>query len=118
MQTFYSLSNCNTCKRIQSKLNLPQNVKIVNIKEAPLTSEILEHMKNLAGSYEDLFSKRAQLYKKLKLKEKKLSEDDYKSLLLKSYTFLKRPVLIYDEHIFIGNNKSIVEAAKKFLDEK
>ena len=118
MQTFYFLSNCNTCKLIQSKLNLPQNVKIVNIKEAPLTSEILEHMKNLAGSYEDLFSKRAQLYKKLKLKEKKLSEDDYKSFLLKSYTFLKRPVLFYKGKVFVGNHKEEIESAKKWINEQ
>jgi len=71
----------------------------------------------LSGSYEALFSKRAQLYKKRKLNERQLSEESYKSLLLEHYTFLKRPVLIYDERIFIGNSKSVVADAKKWLDE-
>lgn len=118
MRILYSLSSCNTCQRIQRELNLPQSVTVINIKENPLTAEALESMKNLAGSYEALFSKRAQLYKKRNLKEKQLSEDDYKALLLEHYTFLKRPVLIYDEHIFIGNSKTVVDAAKHFIDEK
>jgi arsenate reductase-like glutaredoxin family protein len=74
-------------------------------------------MKKLAGSYEALFSKRAQLYKKRNLKEKQLSEEDYRALLLEHYTFLKRPVLIYDENIFIGNSKAVVAVAKKWVDE-
>ena len=74
-------------------------------------------MKKLSGSYEALFSKRAQLYKKRNLKEKQLSEEDYRALLLEHYTFLKRPVLIYDENIFIGNSKPVVAAAKKWMDE-
>ena len=117
MRTFYSLSSCNTCQRIHRELDLPSSVRIVNIKEEPLTAEVVERMKKLSGSYEALFSKRAQLYKKRNLKEKQLSEEDYRALLLEHYTFLKRPVLIYDENIFIGNSKAVVAAAKKWMDE-
>ena len=117
MRTFYSLKSCNTCQRIQRELDLPSSVRIVNIKEEPLTVEVVERMKKLSGSYEALFSKRAQLYKKRNLKEKKLSEEDYRALLLEHYTFLKRPVLIYHENIFIGNSKAVVAAAKKWMDE-
>tara|TARA_B100001057_G_C22715377_1_gene897504 strand:+ start:357 stop:713 length:357 start_codon:yes stop_codon:yes gene_type:complete len=117
MRTFYSLSSCNTCKRIHRELDLPSSVKVINIKEDPFTKEVLKRLKKLAGSYEALFSKRAQLYKKRKLKERQLSEEDYRALLLEHYTFLKRPVLIYDEHIFIGNCKKVVATAKKFVDE-
>ena len=117
MRTFYSLSSCNTCQRIHRELDLPSSVRVVNIKEEPLTAEVAERMKKLAGSYEALFSKRAQLYKKRNLKEKQLSEEDYRALLLEHYTFLKRPVLIYDENIFIGNSNAVVAAAKKWMDE-
>ena len=112
------MSSCGTCKRIQSKLNIPQTVKVICIKETPLTDKTLENIKSMAGSYEALFSRRSQIYKKRNLKEKQLSEEDYKSLLLEHYTFLKRPIMIYDEHIFIGNGKKVVDALKKFLDEK
>ena len=117
MRTFYSLSSCNTCQRIYRELDLPSSVRVVNIKEEPLTAEVVERMKKLTGSYEALFSKRAQLYKKRNLKEKQLSEEDYRALLLEHYTFLKRPVLIYDENIFIGNSKAVVAVAKKWVDE-
>ena len=117
MKTFFSLNSCNTCQRIYKELNLPRSVTIVNIKENPFTSELLEKLKNLAGSYEALFSKRAQEFKKRNLKEKELSEQDFRTLLLEHYTFLKRPVLIYDEKIFIGNSKAVVAAAKKWVDE-
>ena len=79
--------------------------------------ELLEKLKNLAGSYEALFSRRAKLFKKHNLKERELSEQDFRTLLLEHYTFLKRPVLIYDEKIFIGNSKAVVAAAKKWVDE-
>jgi arsenate reductase len=65
-----------------------------------------------------LFSKRAQLYKQRDLKNQKLEDTDYRSLLLEHYTFLKRPVLIYDKTIFIGNSSKVTEAAKVFLDEQ
>jgi len=118
MRTLYSLNSCSTCQQIYKELNLPRSVKIVNIKEEPITSELLEKLKNLAGSYNALFSKRAQLFKKRNLKERELSEQDFRTLLLEHYTFLKRPVLIYDEKIFIGNSKAVVAAAKKWLDEQ
>ena len=117
MRTFYSLSSCKTCQRIYRELDLPSSVRVVNIKEEPLTAEVVERMKKLAGSYEALFSKRAQLFKKRNLKERELSEQDFRTLLLEHYTFLKRPVLIYDEKIFIGNSKAVVSAAKKWVDE-
>ena len=87
MRTFYSLSSCNTCQQIFRELDLPSSVRVVNIKEEPLTAEVVERMKKLAGSYEALFSKRAQLYKKRNLKEKQLSEEDYRALLLEHYSF-------------------------------
>lgn len=117
MRTFYSLSGCNTCQRIHAELDLPVSVRVINIKEEPLTAKSLVMLKKLAGSYEALFSKRAQLYKKRNLKERQLSEEDYRSLLLEHYTFLKRPILIFDDNIFIGNSKQVVSAAKKCMNE-
>jgi arsenate reductase len=51
------------------------------------------------------------------LKEKSLSESDYKRLILEEDTFLNRPVFIVNDSIFIGNSKKTVEALKKSLDE-
>lgn len=80
-----------------------------------MTSTQLEEMAALSGSYESLFSKRAMLYREKGLHEKQLSEDDYKSLILEHYTFLKRPVVLVDGQIFVGNSKKVVQAAKEAL---
>jgi arsenate reductase len=48
-------------------------------------------MKELAGSYEALFSRRAMKYRSMGLNEMELSEDDYRKYILEEYTFLKRP---------------------------
>jgi arsenate reductase-like glutaredoxin family protein len=46
------------------------------------------------------------------LKEQKLTDADYKALILEHYTFLKRPVIVMDNDIFVGNSKAVVAAAK------
>ncbi|WP_114307943.1 arsenate reductase family protein [Winogradskyella arenosi] len=115
MNKIYHLSTCNTCSRIINELQLPEDFTLQDIKTEPITEAQLEAMRNLTDSYESLFSKRARLYKELGLKDKTLTDDDYKNYILDHYTFLKRPVLIVDEQIFIGNAKKTVEAAKAAL---
>lgn len=99
-------------------LPLDSQVILREIKQNPITENELETLKSLSGSYESLFSKRAQLYKQRDLKNKQLSEDDYKDLLLEHYTFFKRPVLVLESQLFIGNASKTVEAAKKALNEQ
>lgn len=113
MKKIYYLSTCDTCKRIIEELNLPSDFIFQDIKKDSITKEQIEEMKALAESYESLFSKRARLYKERDLKNKELSEDDYKELILEHYTFLKRPVIIIGDSIFIGNSKKVVESAKQ-----
>lgn len=115
MKKVYHLSTCDTCKRILKEVNLPDDVEQQDIKTEPITSTQLEEMQSLSGSYESLFSKRAQLYRKRDLKNKDLKEEDYKNLILEHYTFLKRPVFMLDGKIFIGNSKKTIEAVKQQL---
>jgi len=115
VKKFYHLSTCDTCKRIISELEIPSDFVIQDIKTQSLSEKDLEEMKLLTGSYEALFSKRARLYKERNLKEKSLSEEDYKALILEHYTFLKRPVLINKNEIFVGNSKKSVLEAKASL---
>lgn len=117
MKKIYYLSTCDTCTRILKEVNAPESFELQDIKKNPLTSEQLLELKHLAGTYEALFSKRARLYKERDLKNKQLSEEDYKNLLLEHYTFLKRPVIVKEQKIFIGNSKKEVAAAKDSLRE-
>lgn len=84
-----------------------------DIKQDPISIKDLEEMHLLSGSYEALFSKKAQLYKSMDLKNKSLTEDDYKKYILEHYTFLSRPVFIIENKIYIGNSqKNILEVLK------
>ena len=81
------------------------------IKSEPMSEAELDEMKSLSGSYESLFSRRSMKYKAWNLKEKTLTEADYRKYILEEYTFLKRPVIKISEKLFIGNAKAQVEAA-------
>ena len=118
MRIFFYLSSCNTCKRIMKTLNLDSAIEKIDIKKNPLNKYQLDELFKLTKNYEALFSKRAQLYKQRGLKDKVLNDEDYRMLILEHYTFLKRPILIYDKRIFIGNNLKVVESSKAFLDEQ
>ena len=105
MKKVYYLKTCSTCIRILKELNLPSEFKLQDIKTEEITVKQLEEMKQLAGSYEALFSKRSKLYKEMDLKNQHLEERDFKHYILDHYTFLSRPVIIVDDNIFIGNSK-------------
>ena len=115
MKKIYHLSTCDTCKRIIKELELPDSFLVQDIKTEGITEEELDEMYRLSGSYESLFSKRARLYKERDLKNKDLDEDNFRKLILEHYTFLKRPVLINEDQIFIGNSKKTVAAAKESI---
>jgi arsenate reductase len=99
-------------------LNLDASVEQIDLKKNPLTEDQLNELYRYSKSYEVLFSKRAQLYKQRGLKDQTLTEADYRSLLLEHYTFLKRPVLLYDQTLFVGNSSKVVDSAKSFLNEQ
>ena len=101
--------------RILKELNLSSNFILQDIKERPLTVNQLEELYNISGSYEALFSKRAKLYKEMDLKNANLQERDFKHYILEHYTFLKRPVIVFDDLIFIGNSKKVIEDAKQCI---
>ncbi len=115
MKKIYHLSTCDTCKRILKELDPPSSFILQDIKEEAISEKQLDEMQELSGSYEALFSKRARLYKERDLKNEDLDEGRYKNLILEHYTFLKRPVIINNDEIFIGNSKKTVEEAKKSI---
>lgn len=115
MKKIYHLGTCTTCQRILKELAPLDGVQLQEIKSDPITPEQLEVMAALSGNYESLFSKRAMLFRQRGLHEKELSENDYKKLILEHYTFLKRPVILVDGQIFVGNSQKVVQAAKEAL---
>ena len=112
----YHLGNCTTSQAIIKATGVDQKgFEMQDIKFEKITPAQLDQMKKMAGSYEALFSRRALKYKALGLKDKKLEENDYRRYILDEYTFLKRPVVIIGEKIFVGSEKKTVEALKQAL---
>jgi arsenate reductase (glutaredoxin) len=117
MKKMYHLSNCGTCKKIIEAVSVSAaKVALQDIKAEKITPDQLEEMHKLAGSYEALFSRKAVKYRSMGLHEKQLTELDYKNLISEEYTFLKRPVTIVNDKIFIGSDKKSVEALKLALN--
>ena len=82
------------------------------IKTAPITVKQLDEVYALTKSYEVLFSRRAKKYKQIELKNQELAEKDFRQLILDEYTFLKRPVIINDSEVYVGNKKKRVDIFK------
>jgi arsenate reductase (glutaredoxin) len=101
----YYLASCDTCRKIIKSLPKTANLEYHDIRQNPITETELDEMYQLSGSYEALFSKKAQLYKSMDLKNKSLTEADFKKYILEHYTFLSRPVFIIDGKIYVGNSQ-------------
>jgi len=116
MKKIYHLGNCTTCQAIIKETGIDKKGFVLQeIKTEKITAPQLDEMKKLAGSFEALFSRRAIKYKEMGLKDKVLTEKDYRKLILEEYTFLKRPVVIVKDKLFIGSEKKNVEALKQAL---
>lgn len=116
MKKMYHLATCSTCAAIIKETGADKKgLEMQDIKTEKITPAQLDEMKKLAGTYEALFSRRALKYKELGLKDKILTEKDYRNYILEEYTFLKRPVTILSNKIFIGNDKKTVAALKEAL---
>lgn len=115
MKKAYHLSQCSTCQRILNEVNWKGQLQ--DIRTEKISAEELDQMAKMSGSYESLFSRRALKYKSMGLKDKTLSENDFRQLILEEDTFLKRPVFIVNDKIFVGNSKTNVEALRSALNE-
>lgn len=113
MKKVYHLSSCNTNQRILKEIDFGDDVELQDIKSQNIDEATLDFIKDKVGSYEALFSKRAMKFRSMGLNEMNLSEKDYKKYMLEEYTFLKRPFIILEDQVFVGNAKKTVEAAKE-----
>ncbi len=113
MKKVFYLSTCDTCKKIISELNFSDDTVFQDIKNKNISEAELEFVKEQIGSYEAIFSKRAQKFKDYK--NLTLSEQDFKDMILKEYTFIKRPYVILNNKVFVGNDKNTIAQIKAEL---
>ncbi len=68
MKKAYCVGTCGTCQRIMKDADLiKKGYAYQNIKEEKITAAQLDEMKDMMGSYEALFSRRALKYKAMGL---------------------------------------------------
>ena len=117
MKKIYYFSTCSTCKRILKEVNADGSFDLQDIKSEPLKPEQLDDLAAKAGSYEALFSRRSRQYAAMGLKDKVLTEADYRKLILQEYTFLKRPVVCIGDQVFAGSEKKTVAEVLRILQK-
>jgi len=124
MKKIYYLKTCDTCKRILKQIKEIIDEKTFNyfelkeIKSNPISVKQLEELRSMTDSYESLLNKRAKKYKAMDLKNQQVTESDYKQLILEEYTFLKRPVVVINDQIFIGNSKKNIHKLLETLQNE
>ncbi|WP_027000814.1 arsenate reductase family protein [Eisenibacter elegans] len=111
----YHLSTCQTCQKMMKAAGVDDSFEQQDIKTQALTEAQVEEMIALAGSAEAIFSRRSRQYQARNLKDQTLTEADYRRLILEEYTFLKRPVFLIGEQIFVGNAKAALEGIQAAL---
>ncbi len=114
MKKVFYLKTCSTCKRIMTEFDL-SDFEQREIKAKAVTEEELQELYALTQSYEALFSKKSTQIKERNIDVKSLQEEDFKTLILEDYRFLKRPVFIINQEIFIGSDKKNVEFLRERL---
>lgn len=117
MPKIYHLSTCSTCQRILKEWKPGKEVVLQDIKTEKITPAQVDEMAKLAGSYEAVFSKVALKYRSLGLNKMKLTEKDFRKYILEEYTFLRRPVVIAGDQIFVGNAPRVIALAKISLQK-
>lgn len=112
----YILPACSTCQRILKEVGWTGEIH--DIKKDGIPEKMLNRIAKEHGGFEVLFSRRAMKYKSLGLKEKTLTEEDYKKYILGEYTFLKRPVFVFKDRSFVGNSKKVVQELLNYIKEQ
>lgn len=116
MKKAFTLSTCKTCQKIFDDLQpKKKGCEVINIKIEGISAEDLDAMKERVGTYEALFSRRAMKFRSMGLANKQLTEQDYRTLILEEYTFLKRPVFLFDNEVTVGSRKVEIERARNLL---
>ena len=115
MKKIYYLATCDDCKKVMKRLGGMKDFEKQEIKTEPITPAQLKHLKELAGSYDAIFSKKARKYNEMKLKDKPLSENEIRDLILSEYTFLRRPLIVVNDQLFIGHQDETIDALEHAL---
>jgi arsenate reductase len=115
--TFLYLSTCSTCIRIIKELGIEGAHFLQDVKQKKVTSQQLAFLYEATKSYEALINKRGRVFAQLKNQGAGFTEEVYKHLLETEYSCLKRPILIWNNEVCLGNAKKTVTEMHKAIYE-
>lgn len=115
--TFLYLSSCSTCIRIIKALGIEEAPYLQDVKQQKATPEQLAFLYEYTQSYEALINKRGRVFAQLKREGMVFTEAVYKRLLETEYSCLKRPILIWDNKVYLGNAKKTITAMHNAINE-
>ena len=93
--TIYQKPTCTTCRQVYQALKEASvDFDSVNYYLEPLSkSKLKELLKKMGIPAKDLLRAKEDIYKKLKLSQTKLSEDEYVDLMVKHPDLIQRPIV-------------------------
>lgn len=101
---------------IIKELNIQGASYLQDVKQQKASPEQLAFLYKHTQSYEALINKRGRVFAQLKREGMVFKETVYKRLLENEYSCLKRPILIWDNKVYLGNAKKTVAEMKIALN--
>jgi arsenate reductase (glutaredoxin) len=117
MNTIFYLPNCSTCTKALAQIMPDNRLALQNLKQTPISAEQLDELAKRVGSYSELFNKQSRQYREKGLNNLSLSEADYRQWILNEYTFLKRPIVLFNNQVFICRSADVIEQLKYHLGQ-
>lgn len=110
---FIYYPHCSTCLKALKKLK-EQGIEVQLrdiVKDTPTQAELLHWIQKNGKGIKPFFNTSGKLYREMNLKDKiqDMNENEAALLLSQNGMLIKRPLLIDEEHIFIGYQKEIYE---------
>ena len=106
MVKIYGIKNCDSVRKAIRFLTKHEIFyTFIDFRESPVgDNEIAEWLGKT--TVETLFNTRSTTYRTLKLKEKNLTNKERCRWLARENMLIKRPVLLFENHLIIGYNES------------
>lgn len=100
----YQKPTCTTCRKLGKLLqNLEVEAEWIDYYEKPFTKTKLAQLLKKAGlKASEALRTKEEVYKKLKLAERRLSEDEYLDLLVRHPDLIQRPIVEYGDRAVLA----------------
>ena len=107
MLNIYGIKNCDSVRKAIKYLKKEKiPYEFIDLKKNSVDTETIKKWL-IFTNIENLFNTRGTTYRTLKLKELHLNDLQKEEWLAKENMLIKRPVIIFDNHVIVGYNESI-----------